>query len=80
MDRLRARVAPWHTVDDFFIGAEPPQLLLCATCGRLLGDDPEDEPDGDAGLPICGECDRARDFDVLLETHALRDRAHDDDH
>lgn len=62
-------------MDDFFIGAEPPQVLLCATCGKLLGDDPDDEPDGDAGLPICGECDRARDFDALLESKALSKRA-----
>jgi hypothetical protein len=39
--------------------------LLCATCGTPLGDDPEDEPDGDAGLPICGECNRARNFDLI---------------
>ncbi len=40
--------------------------LECATCGRVLGQDPEDEPDGDAGEPICGECNRARNFDVLV--------------
>jgi len=40
-------------------------VLHCATCGRALGADPEDEPTGDAGEPICGECDRARDFDAL---------------
>ncbi|MES2210478.1 MAG: hypothetical protein V4515_09880 [Chloroflexota bacterium] len=40
--------------------------LRCATCGTELVDlDPEDEPDGDAGLPICGECNRARNFDVF---------------
>jgi hypothetical protein len=42
-----------------------PPVLRCATCGRVLGGDPEDEPRGDAGRPICGECDRARDFEVL---------------
>lgn len=41
--------------------------LECATCGRQLGTDEEDEPDGDAGLPICGECNRARNFDALEE-------------
>ena len=42
------------------------QPLKCATCGKeLAGLDPEDEPDGDAGLPICGECNRARNFDVI---------------
>lgn len=45
----------------------------CATCGRQLGSDPEDEVDGDAELPICGECNRARNFDEL-ESTALTDR------
>jgi hypothetical protein len=40
------------------------QRLACATCGRLLGTDREDEPKGDAGRPICGECNRARNFDL----------------
>jgi len=39
--------------------------VTCATCGAPLGTDAEDELDGDAGLPICGECNRARNFDVL---------------
>jgi hypothetical protein len=44
---------------------EPVFAIACATCGRpLLGTDPEDEPDGDAGLPICGECNRARNFEL----------------
>ena len=44
---------------------DPP--LRCVTCGTpLVGMDPEDEADGDAGLPICGECNRARNFDVFL--------------
>jgi len=38
--------------------------VTCATCGTTLGSDPDDELDGDAGLPICGECVRARDHDV----------------
>jgi hypothetical protein len=37
----------------------------CATCGTALGDDPDDDPTGDAGSPICGECERARNFDVF---------------
>jgi hypothetical protein len=41
--------------------------VLCATCGKPLGNDPEDEPEGDAGLPICGECNRSRNFDALEE-------------
>ena len=45
---------------------DPP--LRCATCGaELMGVDPDDEADGDAGLPISGECNRARNFDVLAE-------------
>lgn len=37
----------------------------CATCGTpLLGIDPEDGPDGDAGPPICGECNRAGNIDA----------------
>jgi hypothetical protein len=47
---------------------EPPFVLACATCSRpLLGTDPEDKPDGDAGLPICGECNRERNFAALEE-------------
>ena len=40
-------------------------VICCATCGTPLGADREDEPTGDAGQPICGECDRQRDFDAL---------------
>jgi hypothetical protein len=47
--------------------------LRCATCGQPLGFDPEDEPEGDAGLPICGECNRSRNFDVMLEFELDRD-------
>jgi hypothetical protein len=38
--------------------------VTCATCGTPLGSDPDDELDGDNGLPICSECNRARTFDV----------------
>ena len=41
--------------------------LECATCGRTLGQDPEDEPEGDAGMPICGECNRMRNFEAIEE-------------
>lgn len=41
--------------------------VTCATCGAALGTDPEDELDGDAGRPICGECNRARNFDTMRE-------------
>ena len=36
--------------------------LRCATCGRALDGDPDEDPTGDAGRPICGECARERDF------------------
>jgi hypothetical protein len=37
-------------------------LIVCATCGRVLDGDPDEDPTGDAGMPICGECARERDF------------------
>ncbi len=40
-------------------------MTFCATCGRPLDGDLEDEPFGDAGRPICGECNRARNFDAI---------------
>jgi hypothetical protein len=36
--------------------------LRCATCGRELDGDPDENPTGDAGRPICGECARENDF------------------
>lgn len=48
--------------------------LECATCGRVLGTDEEDEPDGDAGQPICGECNRARNFDAIELVEWAEDR------
>lgn len=40
-------------------------VVRCATCGRALDGDPDEDPAGDAGQPICGECARERDFFVL---------------
>jgi hypothetical protein len=37
----------------------------CASCGRPLGADPDDDPAGESGLPLCGECNGARNFDAL---------------
>ena len=40
----------------------------CLTCGRPLGGDggdDEDDPTGDGGRPICGECARSRHYTVL---------------
>ncbi len=49
-------------------------MFVCATCGAILSGDPDEDPSGDAGLPICGECDRSRNFDVDLELMAEADR------
>ena len=39
------------------------ELVVCATCGGALdGVDPDEDEVGDAGRPICGECERERDF------------------
>jgi len=32
--------------------------VTCATCGQPLTGDPDGEIDGDADLPICGQCNR----------------------
>jgi DNA-directed RNA polymerase subunit RPC12/RpoP len=37
-------------------------ILRCATCGREFDGDPDENPTGDAGRPICGECARENDF------------------
>jgi hypothetical protein len=37
-------------------------VLLCATCGSPLTGDPDEDPTGDAGRPICGECERNNNF------------------
>jgi hypothetical protein len=34
--------------------------LLCALCGRALDGDPDEDPTGASGAPICGECARER--------------------
>ena len=39
--------------------------LRCATCGLELDGDPDEEPAAVAGLPTCGECRRAAEFDEL---------------
>ena len=54
-------------ISDYRLHVNPPLALACATCGRPLGTDPEDEPDGDAGLPICGECNRERNSTAIEE-------------
>ncbi len=37
-------------------------VISCASCGRALDGDPDEELAGDAGRPICGNCARERDF------------------
>lgn len=49
-------------------------IVVCASCGWPLTDDPEDEPTGDAGLPICGECNRERNFAAIEELELLGGR------
>jgi hypothetical protein len=39
--------------------------VTCATCGRALDGDPDEDPTGDGGDPICGECSRERDWFVM---------------
>ena len=41
--------------------------VFCANCGRKFDGDPDEDPMGEAGLPLCGPCDRARNFDADLE-------------
>ncbi len=48
--------------------------LRCATCGDALNGDPDEDPTGDAGQPICGECERSRNFDSDLQLMPEEDR------
>lgn len=46
----------------------------CHRCGKPLGSDADDEPDGGAdGLPMCGECARNRDEAADFEMSGLGD-------
>jgi hypothetical protein len=44
--------------------------VRCNTYGRTLAGDPDDDPTGDAGRPICGDCwrdrEREREDDFVL--------------
>ena len=51
--------------------------LTCAACGRPLLDDPEDDPVGEAGRPICGDCNRARNFAAIEEPAWIADEGED---
>ena len=46
----------------------------CHRCGKPLGSDPDDEPDGGVdGLPMCGECARNRDEAADFEGMDMQD-------
>jgi hypothetical protein len=63
-----AKVAAELTGEANRLELDVSEPLACASCGRLLlGLDSEDEPDGDAGQPICGECNRERNFAAIEE-------------
>ena len=49
-------------------------VYACARCGAILDDDPDEDPTGDAGRPICGECERSRNFDADLQLMDEEDR------
>ena len=39
--------------------------VRCVICWRELDGDPDEDPFGEDGRPICGECSRSRDFLAL---------------
>ena len=43
-------------------GEEP---LVCVSCGHVLDGDPDEDPNGNAGEPQCGECARSANFVVM---------------
>lgn len=47
--------------------------LFCAGCGAPLIGDPDEDPTGDAGMPICGNCARERDFFVMDISDGVED-------
>ena len=52
--------------------------FVCVRCGRALnGRDADEDPQGDQGRPICGECARERDF-IDFEV-AMQETSHDDE-
>lgn len=58
-------MTPEPEVDEPEIDVSIEVVLVCATCGRPLTGDPDEDATGDAGQPICGECSRERDFFAL---------------
>ena len=57
------------------LDADPPPA--CVACGRPLLGDREDDPVGAAGLALCGDCNRARNFDAFEELELLDDDVDD---
>jgi len=55
-------------------------IYICASCGSQLTGDPDEDPTGDNGMPICGNCAREAtyfDLDLLdgvLDGHLGLDR------
>ena len=56
------------------IAAPGARVFACATCGASLNGDLDEDPTGDAGRPICGECERSRNFDADLQLMDEEDR------
>lgn len=55
-------------------------ILICASCSTLLtGSDPDEDPTGDAGMPICGNCAREREFFVMDMVDGVEDGNMDPD-
>jgi hypothetical protein len=52
---------------DVIVDAVLSATTTCATCGLPLDGDPDEEFGGVAGLPICGDCRRNREFAAVEE-------------
>ena len=51
---------------DFAPDEEPHEgPRICASCGRALDGDPDEDPIGNAGEPQCGECVRSTNFTAM---------------
>ena len=55
------------------------EALRCATCGRALDRDADEDPTGDAGQPICGECERERNLVAIDMLDGVEDGNWDPD-
>ena len=52
----------------------PIPYLVCTNCGAFLNGDPDEDPTGDGGKPLCGECERNRNPESMLEDQDSRNR------